>query len=103
MTPVEARKLLGLENAAPDLTEAIITRAYRAALVKHHPDTCAVVPYKDAAAPMPAQLQQAREVLRQVATGANNACAQCRGRGKVPHRMGTATCGACQGTGDKAP
>lgn len=99
MTPVEARKLLGLENAAPDLTEAIITRAYRTALVKSHPDTA----QPDKAAPLPAKLQEAREVLRQVATWEESACAQCKGRGKVPSRVGAVTCGACKGTGDVKP
>lgn len=99
MTPVEARKLLGLENAVPDLTERMITIAYRTALVKYHPDTAEGLGPQ----PLPAVLQQAREVLRQVATVADNTCAQCRGRGKVPSRIGAVTCGACKGTGDKAP
>jgi DnaJ-class molecular chaperone len=98
MTPVEARTILGLDKAACDLTEAIITRAYRRALVTHHPDTR--IALEDAPVILPRQIKEAREVLRQAATGENNACAQCRGRGKVPSRVGAVTCGACKGTGD---
>jgi DnaJ-class molecular chaperone len=104
MNRAQALVLLGLDKAACDLTSEIITTAFRRAAVASHPDT---------AQPLTSQgesvstrhdmdaLRLAKKKLLDDTEGANNACAQCRGRGTVRHKLGNRPCGACKGTGDK--
>lgn len=99
MTESEAKELLGLSGAACALTPAIIQRAYRQALVKHHPDTR--IALDDAPVVLPKQLQAAAEILRRVVAGEDRRCKTCSGRGVIQAKMGTTPCAACKGTGDK--
>lgn len=102
MTRDEALKLLRLDKAACAITEHVITTAYRRELLEVHPDTAAPVGLTGDARTVD-QIKMARDVLRQAATGQENPCGQCKGRGTVRVRYGVAPCGACKGTGDKAP
>lgn len=94
MTHDEALKLLSLDKAACALTPEIITAAYRRALVAEHPDT------GGASDVLPGQLQQARRIVTDALDGVKTPCPQCKGRGKVPGKMGTTPCGACKGSGE---
>lgn len=96
MTRDEALKLLKLDACAANLTEAIITRAWRGALIANHPDT--------AAAGVPVDyLTTAKKMLLADVSERNITCTLCAGRGKVRHGMGTRACVACKGTGDRRP
>jgi DnaJ-class molecular chaperone len=107
----EARKLLGLENAMPTLTEEIVKQAFRRQCMLHHPDTAAQAEANMAArttsddvaveVPRIDTLTKAKIILLQVASGADLSCKTCAGRGRVPARMGWQTCSVCKGSGDK--
>lgn len=96
MTRDEALKLLKLDMAACTLTEAIITTAYRRAILDNHPDTAKGQPTVGMA-----ELQQARQTVTRELEGRNNPCRQCSGKGRVPFKMGTRVCSACKGSGDQ--
>lgn len=95
MTEAKALELLAIPAETPAflLRPEMVDGAYRRAIMANHPDTGTLKHSM-------AELQEAREVLRQAAAGQNNPCRQCNGRGRVPFKVGTAPCGACKGTGE---
>ena len=98
MQRLDALRILGLPDQAAPFTPEQIATAFRKAVVKIHPDTTGMV------ASVPPNLcdyQEARKLLILNLNGQNNACPQCRGRGYIPAKFGTRSCGACKGTGDK--
>lgn len=111
MTTEKALEVLGL-TSMPDA--AALSAAFGKAMRANHPDTTgqalanmydAILAGKDLDAPSTSwtadAIKAARDHLRQVVTGANNACLTCRGRGVIRAKMGTTPCAACKGTGDK--
>lgn len=108
MTKEKALKILDMPAGVP-LTTALIAESFAHAMKRNHPDTT------DAAVALPADdsptricwtvdsIMAARAYLRQVVADHEFPCRQCNGRGRVPFKLGTATCGACKGTGDRAP
>lgn len=90
--------MLGLDPKSMVTVDGI-DRAYKKALLEVHPDTAAPAGLTGETRTV-TLLQQAREMLKKSLDGANSPCRQCAGRGRVPARLGTATCGACKGTGE---
>lgn len=100
MTAGNAMEVLGLLGTAlNELTQDDVMRAFRKAVVLSHPDTSGGQPAPHTVT----DLLQAKKTLLGALTGQNNACRQCKGRGRVPHRMGTRQCSACKGTGETKP
>lgn len=98
MKRAEALKLLELPDQAAPFTKETVDAAFRAACWKHHPDAQGQSGVVDLTI-----YQDARKTLLLELNGQNNACPQCRGRGMVQARVGMRACGACKGSGDKAP
>ena len=94
MQRLDALRILGLPDQAAPFTPEQIATAFRKAVVKAHPDTGGIGTDLTT-------LQKARKLLILNLNGQNNACPQCRGRGYIPAKFGTRSCGACKGTGDK--
>jgi hypothetical protein len=98
MNPARARELLGLLAAETSV------RSIRAAFARRcrecHPDTARFDVPQDRVTAV-GVLQQARDVLLEVAASANRACKLCGGRGRVRGALGVRSCSACAGTGDR--
>lgn len=108
MTTEKALKILDMPAGVP-LTTALIAESFAHAMKRNHPDTIAQIMANPSCDDPQAttwtvdSIMAAREQLRRVVAGTDNRCRQCNGRGRVPFKLGTATCGACKGTGDRAP
>lgn len=104
LTKGQAMELLGLVGTALDeLRPDDVTRAFRRAAMATHPDTTKPGMSQvesNVTRPDMDLLRIARKTLLGDTKEANNACAQCRGRGTVRFRMGVMPCGACKGTGE---
>ena len=92
-----ALRLLGLSEW--ELSPDRIREAFAYEIKLAHPDTAAM----GTLAPTVSTLQEAREVLLNRVNGADLACKQCHGTGKVRMTGSIAyrECGVCKGTGDK--
>lgn len=101
MTKEQAETLLGIPDRTTYTVEKIDV-LYRRAMLEVHPDTAPPAGLTGDTRTV-SGLQQARKTLHEAIAGRNSPCAQCFGRGRVPHGIGTAVCGACKGTGDKIP
>lgn len=74
---------------------AALSLLFSAAMKANHPDTASQPPVP------PAELKQARDVLRQLVAVSpiEIACVTCKGKGTVPAQIGRRVCGTCKGTG----
>lgn len=94
----DAMELLGLNmSALTELTPADAYRAFRAAVVRDHPDTGGEA---EGAGQRIRDLQEARRVVTEHLEGRNNACGTCKGRGTVRAKFGATKCSSCNGTGE---
>lgn len=96
----EARRTLGLENAACALTAEIVVEAWRKALLDVHPDTAPPAGLTGETRTVD-QLTTAKKTLLDGLAGDDLACKLCGGSGKVRAKFGVATCNQCRGTGDR--
>lgn len=87
-----------LEHPDGEMTVDTVMAAFRRAMLLAHPDTA---PTGEATPERVTNLLLAKKTLLDDIAGRKTPCAQCRGRGRVPHGIGTAVCGACKGTGDR--
>lgn len=91
-----AQRLIGCYlGGNPPATAAEVRASYAMRVRECHPDTGSGPAYATMA-----ELQQAKKTLLEALTGQNSACVLCKGRGRVPHRIGTRQCAACGGTGE---
>ena len=96
----DAQQALGLLNG--EVLDAAKVKAAWARCVKAvHPDTTKQYDLEPAIAV--AKLTEARDFLIARINGEKIACKLCQGSGSVRGRLGTQTCTACKGTGDRAP
>lgn len=90
MTREEALNLLKIDERYPAAQR--VKQAFRARCKEIHPD---------AGAAPGADISEVRTACDFLLKNKDFACALCNGSGRVRARMGTQTCSACNGTGEK--
>lgn len=101
MNRPDALKILGLEHAMPDLTPDIVLEAFRSRVKLVHPDTAESRSESNLTQVTVQELTMAKKTLLESLDGTDLCCRLCNGRGRVRASIGSRTCVACDGKGER--